>query len=395
LRYFSLAGAVSLALLCACAREPVGSALPGTSSTATSRSSPAETTFRLVYSFQGKVNGDGVKPIARLLTAKGDLFGTTEYGGIYDRGTVYEIQPDGTERVLHSFADANGDGSSPHGGLVEHNGKLYGTTFGGGTANHGTVYEIKRDGSLHVIYNFAQSNGANPRGDLVQLFGVFYGTTDAGGEHDLGTVYSLTPDGFHTLVHSFAGGADGAHPQAGLELFNNHLYGTTYGGGAKGAGTIFEISPDGKERIVHDFGMTHEDGANPESRLTVFNGALYGTTRTAGRTCCGTIFELSKEGSESVVHEFSHNEGTGPVAGLTVANGLLYGTAPRAGSKNQGTVFEFNPSGRTFRVVHTFGIRDGSEPRAGLIFHNGKLYGTTAAGGAKSKGVVYEITLSP
>jgi uncharacterized repeat protein (TIGR03803 family) len=61
-------------------------------------------------------------------------------------GTVFSTTTSGEEQVLHSFGKGT-DGNSPRANLVEVNGMLYGTTYGGGT-NHrrsggdGTVFAL-------------------------------------------------------------------------------------------------------------------------------------------------------------------------------------------------------------------------------------------------------------
>jgi uncharacterized repeat protein (TIGR03803 family) len=84
---------------------------------------------------------DGTSPYAGLTSAEGMLYGTTYDGGAWGKGTVYSLTPPTTaggpwtEAVLYSFAGAAmGDGSYPEGGVVAGSGgRLYGTTFYGGT----------------------------------------------------------------------------------------------------------------------------------------------------------------------------------------------------------------------------------------------------------------------
>ncbi|HEX3671973.1 MAG TPA: choice-of-anchor tandem repeat GloVer-containing protein [Candidatus Cybelea sp.] len=382
--------ALLLALPVACAHQTAVTPFAGAAPSVQVRH--AASAYRLIYSFQGQ--DDGAKPYARLAAWDGKLYGTTKGGGgRVEHGTVFVIDSDGTERVLHAFTSAYGDGGTPMAGLVHHGKELYGTTTSGGSSSKGTVFEINTDGKLRIVFNFNGANGAYPRGDLVDLFGTLYGTTENGGTHNQGTVFSVTPDGNEQVLHSFSGGADGANPYSGLELLDNHLYGTTIVGGAKDVGTVFEIAPDRKERVLYSFlgGAGNNDGWGPEGKLVALNGVLYGTTRAGGANCCGTIFEVKRDGTERIVHSLSENDGTSPIAGLAALNGALYGTAPSGGTKRQGTIFEVKPDG-AFQVMHTFGIREGADPRSSLIAVNGKLYGTTAAGGAKQKGTVYELT---
>jgi len=73
------------------------------------------------------------------------LYGTTQYGGTYQYGTVFKLtQSNGKwqETVLHSFTNWF-DGSLPDGGLaLDSLGNLYGTSEIGGANGLGLVYEI-------------------------------------------------------------------------------------------------------------------------------------------------------------------------------------------------------------------------------------------------------------
>jgi uncharacterized repeat protein (TIGR03803 family) len=78
----------------------------------------------------------------------GNLYGETLEGGNLSLcrglgcGVVYKLTSAGTYSVLHAFGEGT-DGINPFGGLVLHDGKLYGVTQYGGTgANGGTVFEI-------------------------------------------------------------------------------------------------------------------------------------------------------------------------------------------------------------------------------------------------------------
>ncbi len=91
---------------------------------------------------------DGAYPEAALVfDAAGNLYGTTSGGGTYYYGTAFEMSPAGggnwTETVLHSFNNDGTDGASPYAPLIlDRSGNLYGTTEYGGTDNSGTVFEI-------------------------------------------------------------------------------------------------------------------------------------------------------------------------------------------------------------------------------------------------------------
>jgi uncharacterized repeat protein (TIGR03803 family) len=207
----------------------------------------------------------------------------------------------------------------------------------------------------------------------------------------------------YKVVFSFNGGTDGAEPQAGLLDVGGTLYGTTYGGGAYGNGTVFSISASGEEKLLHSFGSGN-DGYEPEGSVIDVNGTLYGTTVFGGTafrgfgSCCGTVFSLTRNGTEKILHFFGHvNDGWWPHAGLTDVNGMLYGTTANGGGSGCGgvgcgTVFSISTTGKE-KVLHSFGEgADGQLPYASLIAVNGKLYGTTAFGGAGDAGTVFSIS---
>ncbi len=206
---------------------------------------------------------DGASPFVGLIfDAAGNLYGTTTYGGTYGVGTVFELTPtaggDWLETVLYSFG-INGlsDGGYPWAGLIfDAAGNLYGTTFYGGTYNRGTVFELTPMSgggwTETVLHSFNPNNGTdgfNPYAGLIfDAAGNLYGTAYYGGSYGGGTVFELTPAAgggwTETVLRSFGNGTDGFWPYAGL-IFDHagNLYGTTEYGGTHNYGTVFELTP--------------------------------------------------------------------------------------------------------------------------------------------------------
>lgn len=96
----------------------------------------------------------------------GNLYGTTNEGGINNYGTIFKITPSGTLTTLYKFCSrANcGDGNAPYAGLVlGTDGNFYGTTEGGGIQGlfGGTVFRITPAGALTTIHKFCSLTNCN------------------------------------------------------------------------------------------------------------------------------------------------------------------------------------------------------------------------------------------
>ena len=140
---------------------------------------------------------------------------------------------------------------------------------------------------------------------------------------------------------------DGEYPAAALINVQGSLYGTTPSGGDD-SGTVFSITTDGFEKVVHSFAQSGSDGSGPAAALTNVKGALYGTTQAGGVNNVGTVFKLTKGGKETVVHSFAKGGGVDPVAGVIAVNGTLYGTTygkfpGRLPKRSFGNVFSLTP----------------------------------------------------
>jgi uncharacterized repeat protein (TIGR03803 family) len=127
--------------------------------------------------------------------SNGSLYGTTELGGAYGYGTVFEIPPTGELTTLHSFD--NTDGGYPVSALVQaSDGNFYGTAGGGGGIGQGTIYEITPSGLFSSLYSFCDSSictGEGPEYALMQSTnGAFVGATVDGGTDGYGTVFSFS-----------------------------------------------------------------------------------------------------------------------------------------------------------------------------------------------------------
>ena len=250
-------------------------------------------TITALASFNG---ADGGFPEGSLiLDSSGNLYGTTANGGAGGYGAVFEIaRGSNSITTLASFNDTNGD--LPKAGLIlDGSGNLYGTAFAGGANDDGTIFEIASgSNAITDLASFNIPSGIRPLAGLaLDNSGNFYGTTWEGGAADDGTVFEL-PKGSNTItaLASFDG-FDGTQPQDSLILDRGgNLYGTTYEGGADGDGTVFEIA-SGSNTITTLATFDGSNGALSQAGLTLDgNGDLYGTTQSGGADRAGTVFEL-------------------------------------------------------------------------------------------------------
>jgi uncharacterized repeat protein (TIGR03803 family) len=116
---------------------------------------------------------------------------------------------------------------------------------------------------------------------------------------------------------------------------------------------------------------------------------LYGVTELGRRYnegCRGTLFSVTAQGVETVLHSFGGpGDGSQPEGGVTLVGDTLYGLTGSGGAYNQGVAWMWSPSGG-YKVLHSFSGPEGSGPLGGLIFADGDLYGTTFAGSANGYG---------
>jgi uncharacterized repeat protein (TIGR03803 family) len=254
-------------------------------------------TGRVLYSFGANAT-DGQEPYAGVITdGAGNVYGTTQTGGVNGRGTVFKISAAGTETILHSFGASANDGLTPRAGVIMDNaGNLYGTTLNGGANRVGSVFKIDTARTETILYSFGGrlDDGWSPSGSLIMdSAGNLYGETVYGGANTAGTVFKIDTAGTETILYSFAASAnDGQLPgpySAPIMDNSGSLYGTTANGGTNrmisslGDGTAFKISSTGTETILYSFGLSTSDGLAPYAGLTVDSaGNLYGTTMNGG-----------------------------------------------------------------------------------------------------------------
>ncbi|HTZ98230.1 MAG TPA: choice-of-anchor tandem repeat GloVer-containing protein [Terriglobales bacterium] len=375
----------------------------------------------VLYSFCADTNcTDGAAPHGKLtFDAAGNLYGTTAGGGNNCQqtggcGTVFELSPSSNgawvESVLYSFGATSIDGATPMAAVIlDKAGNLYGTTEQGGTYGLGTVFQLNppsgqgESWTETVLWSFgATGDGRSPLCDLTfDGSGRLYGTTAGGGTSNGGTVFRLVPGAggqwSEEILYSFGPGtAGGFGPEAAVSFDSSgNLYGTTVEGGSSGLGlgVVYRLSPNPEppwtETVLHKF----EGEGNPYSTVSFDSaGNMYGTF-----TGVGGVFRITPQGGYRQLLFDGPPGPSIPYAGVFVHSKTLYGTTAAGGTQDLGSVFEIH--GTTSTVLYSFGSQpgsaDGAIPESAVIGRGASLYGTTTGGGVNGGwGVVFQISSS-
>jgi uncharacterized repeat protein (TIGR03803 family) len=409
-------------------------------------------TFTTLFNFNWT---DGANPAAPPVQGlDGNLYGTALQGGSGCTvppppgcGTFFKLSPSDTLTTLYNFCPGvwplcAGEGAYPMSPLtLGTDGNYYGLTenggsgayCSGGTGGCGTVFRITPGGALTTLYNWcSQSNCADglpvgvnsfygvQTGPVQGTDGNFYGVTGAGGANCVsnggcGTIFKLTPSGVLTTLYSFCAQSnctDGYYPQGIVEGSDGDFYGTTAEGGGPGEGTVFKITPSGTFTTLYSFcslaGCT--DGAKPPAPLIQgVDGNFYGTTTYGGNAVgchtfdglpypCGTLFQITPEGTLTTIYNFCSAVGDcpdgSPFGGLVQAtDGNFYGETSSGGADGDGTIFRITPQGE-LTTLYSFDFQFAAIGFGMVQATNGDFYGTTSLGPIlPGNGTIYSLSV--
>jgi uncharacterized repeat protein (TIGR03803 family) len=364
-------------------------------------------TETVLYDFAG--GNDGGVPRSNLIAdSAGNLYGTTQYGGL-GYGTVFELSPNGhggwKESVLYSFT-GGADGEYPLSSLLlDATGNLYGTTIDGGANFWGSVFELTRSGAgwnEMVLYNFCSqpscSDGANPLSGLVRdAAGNLYGMTNNTSFPSV--VYQLSPSTGGWIEKPIYSVDTNNDPGLTIDAAGN-LFGTS-------GSTVFRLTPTTNggwvHQVLHTFTGYPKDGGIPEGSPALDKyGNVYGATYEGGAQNYGIVFKLvrgRKGWTEHILYSFSGADGQYPYSGVVLDSaGNLFGTTSQGGSSGSGTVYSLiqSSSGSYLeKVLVNFDQTNGGFPTDSLIRDSThRLYGTTQSGGSSGAGVVFRVSPS-
>ena len=392
-------------------------------------------TLTVLYSFTGST--DGEIPIPGLVQGvDGNFYGTTYEGGAHSVGTVFQLSPSGTLKTLYSFTGGS-DGAMPWGSLVQAaDGNLYGTTQSGGTYSDGTVFQISPTGTFTTIAEFDGYNGANPSAALIQATdGNLYGTTLEGGSLGEGAIFRVTINngplqitgqpvdqssyigGTAVFTVATSGGAPVSYQwqQDGVNLVD--------GGNITGSATSTLIITNVALTDAALYSVVVSSATSSllsgYAALDVIYSPAHVTTQPVSQTCVvGTTVTLSvgAGGDQPLTYQWQLNginlTNAGNVSGVTTSTLTINNTTlANSGSYSvivSNVVYAVSSSHALLTVVPPTspsasvttlrlfgGGTDGAFPYGGLIQgKDGFLYGTTLSGGSSFDGSVFKSTTS-
>jgi autotransporter-associated beta strand protein/uncharacterized repeat protein (TIGR03803 family) len=362
--------------------------------------------FMSLASISGPSNGGPAAGV--VLDAHENIFGTTNGGGAFSSGSVFEVSA--SSHTITTLASFSGDnGSLPQSNLViDQNGNLFGETQDGGLDSFGgTVFRV--DGVTHALTDLVQtgptSQTSAPIGTpLFDSQGNLTVASLQGGTSGIGSVVEVAAGTNVAMTTATFNGQNGAFPQGGVIADGSgNLYGVAQGGvgfslsnHTPGAGTVYKLLATTHQLVTVAQFDGGTGGSGPVGELVLDNnGNLFGVTQRGGTSDKGTIFEImAGSGTVTTLASFDSVHGSGPFAGLLPdSRGNLFGTTSAGGTSGLGTVFELASGSQAITTLVDFNRANGATPLGSLAVDRfGNLFGTTQSGGANNQGTVFELT---
>ncbi len=405
----------------------------------------------LVHSFKVVAPGNSPDKVALKELPDGQIWGTTGYGGKYNRGVLFSYNPaSNTYTVRHHFNGSDGSvvlsgimlakdkmiyGGSFRGGrgdsgviyrldpandaftklfdlaeyqlagitdrLMQHsNGRIYGTCFVGGGGGAIFSFDPDNPATLKVEHLFENSTGRQPVGGVTEYKGILYGVTRIGGDNRIGVLYSYDPADQSYTVLRHLDRSSGSVGIGAMTLYNDKLYGLLSNGGAANFGVLYSFDPNSKAYNMIQFfpGPDTSLGVLPLGELQLSsNNKLIGVCSQGGKYAGGTLFEFDP--ATSLVQQigaFAPSEGYHPQgAPIRASNGKIYTITPQGGINSLGALVVQNHEVKDSIPSNLLSLNEtpqGGSPCATLIqASDGKMYGTARFGGSLGLGVALQL----
>lgn len=356
-----------------------------------------------------------------------NYFGSTSGGGLYDAGTVFKLNAEGTGYTILANVSVE-DGIGVGGWRLKAVGdSLYGYW------SSDRMFKVNTDGNGYSVLSNANLPGWNTR--LEHSDGAFYWASASYTNNQAswavrrmntdGTGYAMVRNSTNVMgIRTVAGGG---------------IYGVTSLEGTGGA--LFKMNTDGSGyAVLHEFAEPnlYANGSRP-GRLTVWGGKLYGydskgafMMNTDGTgfnnipsfpaaalpvygtigsdgpgSFSGKIIKLNTNGSEyTILRTFqptaidtttaAWTNSDGVLSGtelMTVSGNTLYGAAGLGGLFGGGTVFKMNTDGTDFVVLKHFPPSNLLSPNLApmLTFSGDTLYGASFGYSESGGGTVWRV----
>lgn len=336
---------------------------------------------------------NGATPVGTLVSdASGNLYGVTQSGGAYNRGTIYELANGSTAATTLASFDLTNGGQPETGLVIDSAGNLYGTTAKGGDYDYGTVYELPAgSNAITALSSFTSLANADSYCNLaLDASGNLYSGTGSDWLNNPGSIYEIAQGTTAQTTLARFNGANGSGPNALTVDSAGNIYGTEPGGGTYGVGAVFEL-PKGSSAITTLALMDGTDATSDWGSLTLDpSGNLFGTSSSGGGTGnWGSVFEVARgSAAVTILAAFNNTDGSGPIGPPTLdAAGDLFGATGAGGAYDDGTAYEIASGSNAITTIATFNGANGLSPVGGVILNSsGNLYGTTRLGGTSGNG---------
>lgn len=353
------------------------------------------------------ISSIGSQPQAGLIQAtNGNLYGTTQYGGINGDGTIFEYNY--TSNICttkFSFDEyTNQGGYAPLSRLLQAtNGKLYGTTSRGNSSTSYTGSFFEFDPLTNTYINLVFLNSLNvshflPLGSPVMQAsnGKIYGVLNEGGISNGGVIfeYNLNTNIVQKKIDLYFV-SEGGNPYGSLVLASNGKFYGVNSGGLLNRGVLFEYNSN-TNSYTKKIDFSNTTGMFPSgSLMQASNGKLYGTTQMGGLHQNGILYEYEiTTNTFTKKVDFSTLDFYACGSLLEASNGKFYGLARGDNSNyaNYGFLYEYNPTTNYITFIFSFTNSTGFMPNGSLIeASNGNLYGMTSEGGDFQEGTIFQF----
>ena len=294
----------------------------------------------------------GYNSVAALMqAADGEFYGTTEYGGVTDDGTVFQATLTGTLADVADFNFAT-SGSRPIAPLVQDpvSGNLVATTYTGGpnydsVLNMGGAIDYLAQPSVNssLVHEAFLDQPAYDYGneyltDIVQkvlltIFGVGKSSIILNSEENYARyTYGFKPP--PTIPGGNAVPALASPNTSGTTgVSTTPIFSVCSSGGDNNEGLFLDYNLDGTLNTSYSLGDQTTDGIGPQSKVVSdASGNLYGTTVYGGTAGLGTVFKITPASGTTystftTIHNFTGTNNSNPSASDGASGGSNYGFA--------------------------------------------------------------------